>query len=212
MVQVSVVILWNGDMKSIKRCLYSIENQTLKEIEIIILKQNSKEVLGLYENISSKLKDRIKLLCCEDMEHNQMLNMGVDTCKGKYIMFLHSNNTLDLSTLEDMSKLAELEKADCVVCNVMTISSKQRKKKVMKPSHFIYFMDEQFLEKYKSEDEALLGEYLCNKMFRKDIIRIHHLRFQNDSKETEFLFSLDYLSKSTCVYGLDESCCYCYVE
>lgn len=114
-VKVSVIIpVYNVD-KYLKRCLDSVINQTLKDIEIIILNDgstdNSEEIILEY----ASQDERIQYYKHKNIGLGPTRNKGIEYAKGEYLSFIDSDDYVSLHMLETLYTRAKKENAD-VVC------------------------------------------------------------------------------------------------
>ena len=120
MPKVSVIIPVYNTEKYLRKCLDSVCNQTLSDIEIICVNDcstdNSFEILKKY---ASK-DDRIKLI---DFKENKgaavARNTGIDEAKGEYIGFVDSDDFIDLDFYEKLYNKAIETGADVTKSNLI---------------------------------------------------------------------------------------------
>ncbi|WP_278933440.1 glycosyltransferase family 2 protein [Megamonas funiformis] len=98
--KVSIVIPVYNTEKYLVRCLESIINQTYKNLEIILVddgsKDNSREICIEYAN-----KDKRIVLIQKDNEGQAVArNVGINKSNGLLIMFVDSDDWLDLNCIE----------------------------------------------------------------------------------------------------------------
>ncbi len=129
MIKVSVVLPIYNVAKYLPKCLDSLINQTLKDIEIICVNDaspdNSLQVLQEYA-----LKDnRIKIIDQPNSGPGVARNNGINAALGKYIAFVDPDDWVDLDMFEKMYNAAELNQADLVECGVITHDEKTGKTK-----------------------------------------------------------------------------------
>lgn len=103
MPKISVIIPVYNTSQYLKRCLNSVVNQTLKDIEIICIndysKDNSLEILQNY----SKKDSRIKIINFEKNKGVSVArNTGIEEAKGEYVAFLDSDDELMLDCYEKL--------------------------------------------------------------------------------------------------------------
>jgi len=105
--KVSVIIpVYNTD-KYLKKCIESCINQTLKDIEIIIINDGSTDAsLEIAENYASKYNN-IKIKSIENSGLSIARNTGLELARGKYVYFLDSDDWIDADCLESCYNLAE---------------------------------------------------------------------------------------------------------
>lgn len=113
--KISVIIASHNTENYIRKCLDSVLNQTLKEIEIIIVDDASTdstsniilEYQNLYSNIIYK---HLETSCGPGTARNIALSIAT----GKYISFIDSDDWIDLNYLQNMYEGAENSNADIV--------------------------------------------------------------------------------------------------
>ena len=121
MIKVSVIVPVYNVEEYLERCLDSLVNQTLKETEIIVVndgtKDNSQEIIDKYKEKYSNIKSYIK----ENGGLSDARNYGIKKASGDYLAFIDSDDYIDKFMLEKMWNKANKEKLDIVVCNSINI-------------------------------------------------------------------------------------------
>lgn len=115
MPKISVIIPVYNTENYLRRCLDSVCNQTLSDIEIICINDcstdNSLEILKEYSSKDS----RIKLINFEENKGVAVArNTGIDVAKGEYIGFVDSDDFIDLDFYGKLYKKAAESNADAV--------------------------------------------------------------------------------------------------
>ena len=117
MPKVSVIVPVYNVEEYLERCLDSLVNQTLKDIEIIIVNDGStdgsKEIIQKYLN---KYKN-IVYLEKENGGLSSARNYGIPYAKGEYIGFVDSDDYVEITMYENMYNKAIEEKSDMVECD-----------------------------------------------------------------------------------------------
>lgn len=117
-IKVSVIIpIYNAE-EYLVQCIDSAVNQTLRDIEIILVNDastdGSLEICRKYEASD----ERVKLV---DKKENAGLaaarNSGMDVACGEYIAFIDSDDWLELDAYEKMYAAAKTNDSDIVFCN-----------------------------------------------------------------------------------------------
>ncbi|MEI0796753.1 glycosyltransferase family 2 protein [Brachyspira intermedia] len=204
MIKVSVVLPIYNVEKYLPKCLESVINQTLKDIEIICVNDcspdNSENIIKEY----AKKDNRIKLINNEkNIGVGLSRNIGVDSSNGEYISFIDSDDFIESNYLESLYSTAKKYDADIVFTNNMYTVNES--KGYIKP----YYHNR--LEKWKKDfkDKCFEGisnfnvstnekentpEYplvsSVNKIFKKDFIINNNLKFQNYivAEDSEFFY------------------------
>ena len=105
MIKISVIIPAYNVEEYIEECLRSVMNQTLKEIEIICIDDGSTDDTL---KILSSLKDEDARICIISQENKGLSsarNQGILKSKGQYILYLDSDDKLELDALEKIYEL-----------------------------------------------------------------------------------------------------------
>lgn len=118
MPKVSIIVPVYNVEKYLMKCLESLVNQTLEDIEIIVVNDgstdNSKEILKDYQK---RYPEKIKYLEKENGGLSDARNFGMPHATGEYIAFLDSDDYVELDLYEKMYKKAKEENSDLVECD-----------------------------------------------------------------------------------------------
>ena len=118
MIKVSIVVPVYNVEKYLVKCLTSLVNQTLKEIEIIVVNDGAtdgseiiiQEFASKYSNIRAFVKENGGL--------SDARNYGMQYAKGEYIGFIDSDDFVDLEMYEELYRKAKEADYDVVECNL----------------------------------------------------------------------------------------------
>ena len=117
MIKGSVIVPVYNVYDYLDKCLTSLVNQTLEDIEIIVVndgsKDNSQEIIDRY----AKMDPRIIPLKKKNGGLSDARNYGLSYAKGEYISFVDSDDYVDVTMLEKMYEKAKTEKCDLVECD-----------------------------------------------------------------------------------------------
>ena len=210
MPKISIIIpIYNAE-NYLKRCLNSVINQTLKDIEIICIndcsKDNSLEILKEY----SKKDNRIKIINLkENKGESKARNIGLDNTNSEYIAFLDNDDEIDLDFYEKLYNKAIKTNSDIVKAGVDIINYDKKHQKdnlnelIKQNNSKLYFThywwsaiyksslikenNIKFLEKYEiGEDILFLNQAIlnCKKLEIIDNTYYHYHKRENstDSK------------------------------
>ncbi len=110
--KVSVIIPVYNVEQYLPRCLDSVVNQTLKEIEIICVNDGSTDgSLAILQNYAEK-DQRIKIIDKENEGQSVARNIAVKNAKGKFIAFVDSDDWLEINMCENLYTKASGENLD----------------------------------------------------------------------------------------------------
>ncbi len=115
MPKVSVIIPVYNTEKYLRKCLDSVCNQTLLDIEIICIDDCSTDnSLNILKEYASK-DNRIKLIEFKENKGATVArNTGIDEAKGEYIGFIDSDDYIDQNFYENLYKKVEIRHSDIV--------------------------------------------------------------------------------------------------
>lgn len=118
MIKVSIIVPAYNVEKYIEKCLETLVNQTLQEIEIIVVNDGSTD--GTKQKIEKFIERYPHKVKCYDKPNGGLSdarNYGIPYAEGKYIGFVDSDDYVELNMFEEMYKKAEEENADMVECD-----------------------------------------------------------------------------------------------
>ena len=116
MICVSVVVPVYNMESRIRKCLDSLVNQTLKDIEIIVINDGSRDKsIDIIRKYEKKYKN-IKVVDRENKGISYTRNEGINLSTGEYIAFVDSDDYVELDMYEKMYNYMKKEKLDIVVC------------------------------------------------------------------------------------------------
>lgn len=196
MSKISVIVPVYNVEKFIRRCLDSIINQTLKDLEIILVDDGSTDNSGVICDEYAKLDNRITVIHKENGGLSSARNIGLDFAKGDWIAFVDSDDYIDYKMYEVLYKNAEKNNCDISVCyfeyiNQKGISLYNANKKL--GINGIYDENEFLSFLYKNSETNLICVCVWNKLYKKEIFR--ELRFKEIIHEDEEILNRIYLNK-----------------
>ena len=118
MPKVSIIVPVYNVEQYIDKCLNSLVNQTLQDIEFIIVNDGSTDKSkNIIFNYKEKYSDKILYLEKENGGLSDARNYGMKYAKGDYIAFLDSDDYVELDIYEKLYKKAIETNADMVECD-----------------------------------------------------------------------------------------------
>lgn len=117
MAKISIIVPVYNVEQYLEKCIESILNQTLEDIEIILIDD------GATDNSSQMCDDyalrdnRIKVIHKTNGGLSDARNAGLEIATGKYIAFLDSDDWVESNTYEYLYSIIQRENADIVQCD-----------------------------------------------------------------------------------------------
>lgn len=115
-VKISVVVPIYNVQSYLERCIESIQNQTFKELEILLIDDGSTDQSGAIANYYAEKDSRIKVIHKKNGGLSDARNRGMQIATGEYIFFLDSDDWIALDTLEVLLDNIQSYDADIAVC------------------------------------------------------------------------------------------------
>lgn len=223
--KVSVVVPVYNTEKYLKRCLDSIVKQTLKEIEIIIVDDGSKEACALLCDELSKLDSRIKVVHKENGGLGFARNTGIKAATGEYIGFVDSDDYIEPLMYEKLYSAAVKYNADLAISGICFVGGNtfSQTDDYLPKSYFdkdTVFQNEEIknlllgvIGALPSEpDDSRYGVSVCKNIFRNSLLEDKKIEFLSERKilSEDTLFMVDYIKHINCAVGVSGAYyCYC---
>lgn len=112
---ISIIVPVYNVQKEIDKCVESLINQSYKNIEIILVNDGSTDKSGLICNKYSKLDSRINVIHKENGGLSDARNVGIKAATGEYLLFVDSDDNIELDSCEVFIKSLNKRKVDIVV-------------------------------------------------------------------------------------------------
>lgn len=190
--KVSVIIpVYNTELY-LPKCLDSVINQTLNEIEIIAINDgstdNSVEILNDYALNDS----RIRIISSQNKGGGAARNIGLSIATGNYIIFLDSDDFFELDMLEKMYKSAIKDNLDIVVCNMNKYNDINKKFEIHKVITIPEFIMPNEVFNYKKCPDDIFNYFqnaAWNKLYKLEFIKSNNLKFQEIRRTNDLFFT-----------------------
>ena len=187
MPKVSVVVPIYNVEKYIKKCLDSLVNQTLQEIQIILVNDGSTDESGnIAKEYASKYTNKIIYLEKENGGLSDARNFGMRYTEGEYIAFLDSDDYVENTMYEEMYNKALQENSDYVECDFLWEYPDKIK------------VDKRIPYSNKKEMLTNVRVVAWNKLIKREILEKNNISFPKGLRyeDIEFTYKLiPYLNK-----------------
>lgn len=187
MCKVSVIVPIYNVEKYLLRCLESLVNQTLQEIEIILINDGSTDNSGkIAEEFAKWHPQKVKYYEKENGGLSDARNYGIPKATGEYIAFLDSDDYIEKDAYEEMYNKAKESNADYVECDFIWEYPKKKRE------------DRQIKYNNKKEMLTVVRVVAWNKLIRRDIIVNNNITFPKGLRyeDVEFTYKiLPYLNQ-----------------
>ena len=198
--KVSVIVPVFNSEDLLGNCLESIENQSLKDIEIICVDDGSSDgSFDILNQFSSK-DARFKIYQQENSGAGSARNKGIEESCGEYILFVDSDDYIESETCEMLYEQANRLDCDLILFNSMRHFSNDRNLALIhfKKNDEINYQIRVFDYEY-FRDRIFDGEYgvIWNKLYKSSFIRDNNITFPKHKiyNDVEFHIKTTLLAK-----------------
>lgn len=194
MADISIIVpIYNAE-KYLNKCIDSLVNQTKKELEFILVNDGSTDSS---EDIIKSYKDkRIKYFKNKNQGIGKTRNFGIDKATGKYLMFLDSDDYLDINACEKLYNKAIKEKSDLVVFDFYRVEE------TLKEVTINNFKSSSLKENPNLLLDINLGP--CNKLIKRELIDKNNTRFNEELKYEDTPFVTEIIKNANKISKLNE--------
>ncbi len=198
--KVSIVIPVYNVEKYLRKCLNSVVNQTLKDIEIICVNDGSKDCsLQILEEYAKK-DPRIKIITKENSGYGNSMNRGFDLASGEYVGIIESDDYAELDMFEKLYKKAKTNNLDVVKSGFFYYYSNPVEKNIENPIGSKIMCSRVFcpVTDFKAVAEQVeffnIKPSIWSAIYKRDFIRKNKIRFNETPgasfQDTSFNFKV----------------------
>ena len=168
----SIIVPVYNTGEYLHRCIKSVLEQTLSDIEIILVDDGSLDKSGEICDEYAKKDERVKVIHKENEGASVARNVGISISCGEYVGFVDSDDWIEKNMYENMIKKAKETDAEIVMCDAVT----KYDNKPDEPDTITQIKESCVLEKVDISPGLLLE--LSGSVWRC----IYKLQFINDNK------------------------------
>ncbi len=211
--RVSVIVPVYRVEDRIRRCVDSIINQSLRDIEIILVDDGSPDRSGIICDEYADGDDRVNVIHKEDGGVSSARNAGLRVAKGEYIGFVDSDDYVQHNMFEVMYNIGVKEKVDVVNCGVFFENSSGLEKGTTQFEKNKVLTHSDLMDCLQHLENRLEDVYYCwRNIYRRKVIEDIAITFDESVKYGEDTnFNLLVYSHANSFYAVDQPL-YHYVE
>ena len=178
--KVSIIVPAYNVEQYIGKCLDSLIGQTYKNIEIILVDDGSSDSTGdICDTYQQQYGNLIKVEHCRHRGVSQRRLTGIRRASGEYVVFVDADDWVENDYI--VSMLSCMESADIVAAGISRELSDEKESIVFEYNGFSAGVFVSDIERKELYEKMLYYEspycfwvlpYMCNKMFRKDVMQV----------------------------------------
>ncbi len=219
--KVSIIVPVYNVEKYLERCINSLINQSLKDIEIILVDDSSTDSSPQICDILANKDFRIKVIHKENEGAGMARNTALQLATGEYIGFVDSDDYIDIDMFKALYEKAEKYNSDLVMSGVIFVDGNMFSEDggcILK-TYFECDTHFETAEELKGlrmgivgalpedADDSKYGMSIWKNLFKHDIIKKNNIIFQSEREmlSEDALFMIDYISCINKATGIKEA-------
>lgn len=198
-IKVSVIVPVYNVEKTLRRCMDSILNQTLKEIEIILVDDGSPDKSGAICDEYKSRYENVHVIHKKNEGLGPTRNAGMAISKGEYIYHCDSDDWVEPNMLEEIYSKAKSNHADAVIFGYKLYTEKNG---ILKEYGVISAKDATYCNQDDIQhffianlQNAYIAQSACNRMLKRAFLEKNQLQFEPFRRCQDVVFSLDLFDK-----------------
>lgn len=210
--KVSIIVPVYIVEKYLDRCVQSIRNQTLHDIEIILVDDGSPDNCPAMCDEYARQDSRIKVVHKQNAGLGMACNSGIDVATGEYIAFCDSDDWVDAEMYQTMYETAVANHSDAIFTGIQRVDQNGKISPMSQPNKLInYFKEElkEFVYDMIASDSTVKKErarQMSSKivLYSGRIIREYNVRFKSEREfiSEDLLFNMDFIQHCNSVNEL----------
>lgn len=219
--KVSIIVPVYNVEKYLTRCINSLKNQTLEEIEIILVDDSSTDTSLQICQKASEEDSRIKVIHKVNEGAGKARNAALKIATGEYIGFLDSDDYVEPDMFKTLYEKALKYNSDLVMSGVLFVDGNMfsEKGECIRKIYFdedTHFESAEDLRKLRmgivgstpeDADDSKYGMSIWKNLFKTEIIRNNNITFESEREmlSEDALFMIDYISCIKKATGINEA-------
>lgn len=214
--QISIIIPVYNVEQYLDKCIQSILNQTLRDIEIILVDDGSPDSCPKMCDEYAKKDNRIKVIHKKNAGLGFARNSGLEIATGEYVAFVDSDDFIDTTMYEHLYNEAQNKHLDTVYCSWKKYYNDNDIIDMKDVDSPVTFYGKQQVDTFLLDIVAPDPDYphdvkymmgVCHAIYSLKLIKLHSIKFCSERQfvSEDLIFDIDYLSKATAIEYLPDT-------
>ncbi|MBR6572543.1 MAG: glycosyltransferase family 2 protein [Clostridia bacterium] len=169
MLDISVIIPVYKTEKYLEKCVLSVLDGGMENIEILLIDDGSPDGSGALCDALCEKYEKVKVFHKKNGGLSSARNLGIDKAKGRYLCFVDSDDFLEIDSLFNMFSKAEKEAAEISIFGIIIDVEGSNSYKVSDGTYII--TEENKDSHFESLKDKCLLDSCCNKLYLADFIK-----------------------------------------
>lgn len=208
--KVSIIVPIYNVEQYLDKCIQSILNQTLRDIEIILVDDGSPDSCPKMCDEYAKKDNRIKVIHKKNAGLGFARNSGLEIATGEYVAFVDSDDFIDTTMYEHLYNEAQNKHLDTVYCSWKKYYNDNNIIDMKDVDSLVTFYGKQQVDTFLLDMVAPDPDYphdvkymmgVCHAIYSLKLIKLHSIKFCSERQfvSEDLIFDIDYLSKATAI-------------
>ena len=215
--KVSIIVPVYNVEKYLKCCVDSLLNQTLTEIEVILVDDASPDHCPAICDEYAKHDHRVRVVHKKNEGLGYARNSGLEVATGEYIAFVDSDDFVELDTYQKLYSKIINTQADAVYffCKCFNEQGKtwlntHNNEEMRYPSKKEIqgaMLDMISNPPMSNKDTSIISCSACNALYRRDLIEKYGIKFKSEREliSEDLLFNLNFLLHCTNIISIPDT-------
>ena len=188
-VALTVVVIVYNDSGRLPRAVRSVQRQTLTDLEIIVVDDASTDATAQVGAGLAAADPRVRFHRLEANSGgcSRPRNTGIDLARGRYVMFLDSDDELPPNACRTLVEAAEKEQAD--FAGGRTARRHVSRGGALSPWYNWLYTERVVYQSLADNPDLLYDSLSTNKCYRREFLDEHQIRFPENLHYEDMLFS-----------------------
>lgn len=213
--KVSIIVPVYNVEKYVRRCLESLINQTYKNIEVVIINDDSPDNSRKICNEYAKKDSRVKLIDKSNQGLGLARNTGLKNITGDYVLFVDSDDYVEKNLVEITLNLIKQNDCDFVRFHNFREDLNSGDKKIRKSSLKEGLYTKEDIKKNilfpiigvlpNETNENFVGMSVWRNLYKTSIIKENNLKFVSEREfiSEDVIFNINYFSLCNKAYVIN---------
>lgn len=215
--KISVIIPVYNTERTLNRCVESVREQTLQDIEIILVDDGSPDNAGALCDDFAALDARIKVIHKENGGLSSARNAGMEIATGEYIGFVDSDDYIHPQMYEKLYERITADDSDVCLCGLFRVNDQGMERPSKLEQMPAKLTGREQIEKHLSlpligvipgSGEPLVEGFVWRNLYRSALIKEQPFFSEREYFAEDVVFNLSAYSRCQCISIVNE--CYYY--
>jgi len=175
--EISIIIPIYNVEKYLSRCLGSVEKQTFKDFEVIMVDDGSTDGSAGIAKEFAKRDERFKFFSRENLGASKTRNFAMEQATGEYISFIDSDDYVSYNFLAVLYLAIKRSDADIAMCGFNIHYEQNAKNKSVKSLKAGEYSRDEALGYLLKDNEIRF--FIWNKLWKTDLLKNNDIQFRD---------------------------------